>query len=639
MNASARRRSNARNLNVRRALLPTALLTLVALLTLGAPAAQADANEAQLLVVLDASSSMLEPASDGGTRADAAKNALLGVVDTLGADERVGLRQFGATVAGLADPASCTDSQLAVPIGTDNRQALKDAANSYIPYGETPIGFALQEAGKDLGAQGQRTILLISDGESNCQPDPCAVAAELAAQGIDLTIHVVGFDVSGAARDALVCIANAGGGQYFDVSDTSGLSNVFAKVSTRAFRDFALDGQEVIGTVDAASAPTLTPGTRYITYLPAPKATLNYLVTRTIPESTLWVSINATAHIRAQDLSADLYADATAQEYCGSDLSFPSTWGGTWSLTTMSLGSGSDPDCTRSDVSLLTIENWLGSQNADGAPAEILIIEEPPVPSTDGLPPVPPEVGAWVEPPASAPQPILGGTTLSDTPALTSGSYSFDLLPGETTLFHVPLDWGQSLQARSTSDAGSSLTLFSPNRKATTASLIEVVGLDPDPASAPRISGIRTKPVTYLGREGSSGSEVAMALAGDYTIAVTRQACTDCGQNPGPIPVTLDVLVDGEVSGVPEYVVPTVTPTLSPSATPSASTDSPSPSTDSPTPSALPINTGKDRGIPVALPIAVGAVGLALLGAGTWALLRRRQKSAQSPIPGSWPQG
>lgn len=522
--------------------------------------------------------------------------------------------------------ASCTDSQLTVPIATDNRQALRDAANAYMPYGETPIGYALAEAGKDLGTDGQRTILLISDGESNCQPDPCTVAGDLAAQGIDLTIHVVGFDVSGAARDALVCIANAGGGQYFDVSDASGLSNVFTKVSTRAFRDFGLAGQEVIGTGDATAAPTLASGTRYITYLPATGATLNYVIERTIPESTLWVSLNATAPIKAQAINVDLYGDATGQEHCGSDLSFPSTWGGTWSLSTMSLTSGSDPDCTRSTLSLLTVENWLDSVSADGAPAEILIIEEPPVPSPDGLPPMPSEAGAWVEPPAATPQPILGGTTLSDTPALTNGSYTFDLLPGETTLFHTSVDWGQSLQARTTSDSGTSITVFSPQRIATTDSLIDVVGLDPDPTAAPRILGIRTKPVTYLGREASSLSDQANALAGDFTIAVTRNDCSGCNQIPGPVPVTLDVLVDGEVSGAPEYFLPTITPSLAPTASDDATT-TPTPSA---TPSTTPVEGADDAadggGMPVAVPIAVGAAGLALLGGGTWVLLRRRRR-------------
>ncbi|PWD50881.1 hypothetical protein C8046_09680 [Serinibacter arcticus] len=600
-----------------------------------APDSGAAAEDAQLLVVLDSSSSMLEPASDGGTRADAAKNALLGVVDTLGEDERVGLRTFGATVVGLDDPASCTDSQLTVPIATDNRQALRDAANAYLPYGETPIGFALQQAGTDLTAAGsdvQRTVLLISDGESNCQPDPCAVARDLAAQGIDLTIHVVGFDVSGAARDALVCIANAGGGQYFDVTDTTGLTSVFEKVSTRAFRDFALDGQEVVGTADAPAAPTLTPGTRYITYLPAPGSALNYQIERTIPGSRLWVSLNATAQISAQSLLVEIYPDATAEgSRCDHDLSFPSTWGGSWSLTTMSLSSTSREECTAAGTQLLRVENWLDSTSADGAPAEVLVIEEPPVRSTDALPPFPAETTPWVEPAAVTPQPVLGGTTLSGATPVAAGSYRLDLMPGETALFRVPLDWGQSLQARSSADVGTSFTLFSPTRLAVTGSLVEppIAEIDPDPTSPPRIAGLRTPPVTYLAREKTGTVEESMLLAGDYTLAVTRAVCGGCGQDPGPVPVILDVLVDGEVSGVPEYVEAAVTSSATPS--PSVSTTAsatPPPPGDSPTSSETPEASEDDGGLPVAVPVAVGVLGLALLGGGTWTLVRRRRSGA-----------
>src|SRR5690606_2128402 len=107
------------------------------------------------------------------------------------------------------------------------------AVRDYEPYGETPVGYALQQAAKDLGPAGDgepRTIVLLSDGEPNCEPDPCKVAADLAKQGIDLTINVVGLDVSGKARRALQCIAEAGNGDYYDASSAEDLSNSMVKV-------------------------------------------------------------------------------------------------------------------------------------------------------------------------------------------------------------------------------------------------------------------------------------------------------------------------------------------------------------------------------------------------------------------------
>ena len=163
-------------------------------------------------LVLDSSGSMSEPAAGGQSKIAAAKGALRTVVDGLPDEAQVGLRVYGATVFSRNDPGACTDSQEVVPPGTDNRDELRSAIASYKPYGETPIAHALQEAGKDLGGEGHRTIVLVSDGEATCPPSPCVVARQLAEDGIDLRIDVVGLDVSGKAREQLSCIADAGHG-------------------------------------------------------------------------------------------------------------------------------------------------------------------------------------------------------------------------------------------------------------------------------------------------------------------------------------------------------------------------------------------------------------------------------------------
>ena len=131
-------------------------------------------------LVLDSSGSMSEPAAGGQSKIAAAKGALRTVVDGLPDEAQVGLRVYGATVFSRNDPGACTDSQEVVPPGTDNRDELRSAIASYKPYGETPIAHALQEAGKDLGSEGHRTIVLVSDGEATCPPSPCVVARQLA---------------------------------------------------------------------------------------------------------------------------------------------------------------------------------------------------------------------------------------------------------------------------------------------------------------------------------------------------------------------------------------------------------------------------------------------------------------------------
>ena len=144
------------------------------------------------------------------------------------------MRVFGATVFSRQDEGACTDTQNVVPVGPLDREALTAEIGRYTPYGETPIGNALKGAARDLGPEGKRTIVLLSDGEPTCAPDPCQVARTLRRQGVDLTVNVVGLDVSGAARRALQCIARAGGGTYYDVSDPDELAGSLVSVSVRS---------------------------------------------------------------------------------------------------------------------------------------------------------------------------------------------------------------------------------------------------------------------------------------------------------------------------------------------------------------------------------------------------------------------
>ena len=128
-----------------------AMTTTLLALGLTMPAQADDNDPGNLMLVLDSSGSMKEP-SAGTTKIAAAKDALNTVIDKLPAKQRVGLRVYGAKVFSAKDKGACTDSQRAVDLGTDNRSDLKSAVAKYKPYGETPTGYALQQAGKDLGA-------------------------------------------------------------------------------------------------------------------------------------------------------------------------------------------------------------------------------------------------------------------------------------------------------------------------------------------------------------------------------------------------------------------------------------------------------------------------------------------------------
>ena len=133
-----------------------------------------------MLLLLDVSGSMNEKISSGGTKFAAAKRALSEVADALPAGTQVGLRVYGSEIAEPKDenPKACTDTELVLPIGPLNKAKMTDAVDSFTAKGETPIAYSLQQSVEDLGGDGKRVLVLISDGEETCAKDPCPTAEE-----------------------------------------------------------------------------------------------------------------------------------------------------------------------------------------------------------------------------------------------------------------------------------------------------------------------------------------------------------------------------------------------------------------------------------------------------------------------------
>ena len=77
--------------------------------------------------------------------------------------------------------------------------------------------------------------MLISDGEDTCAPlDPCDVAREIAAKGIDLIIDTLGLVPNAKMRQQLSCIAEATGGTYTSVAAPDELTDRVNQLVDRA---------------------------------------------------------------------------------------------------------------------------------------------------------------------------------------------------------------------------------------------------------------------------------------------------------------------------------------------------------------------------------------------------------------------
>ncbi|WP_051222814.1 vWA domain-containing protein [Agrococcus lahaulensis] len=567
-----------------------------------------------LVVVLDASGSMAEPTAGGGSRMAAAQSAAGVVIGGIPAGNRVGLRVFGASML-AGQPGACTDSQLLVPIATDNRHQLRSAIDGIAPYGETPIGFALQQAEQDLGDSGQRAILLVSDGIANCEPDPCVVAGELAQGDMQLRIDVIGFDVDAAARQQLECVADRGRGDYLDVSEAASLQHALERLSDRAFRPFNVVGEAVVGTADAESAPTLRPGVQYVDAVRTTSDAARYLVRRTTPGSVVHVGLaGRLPHDGSLTVEASL--STPTGEPCDAT-SIAALSGDRFSVFSgrLSAAEGSpEHTCATAEALVLTLEATVPPP----VPVAFeLRIREQPWPDVEALPPPVDAERGWslAATPDAAAGAVVGGSSLNDAPLVRPGSYSTDMLPSEFQFFRVHADWGQTVRV----DARLDPDLPAPPNAWGILQVLDPVGADVAALLATTADGTRwsqtlpepgaavattTSPVRF---DANPGLVRRALMDGEHVVAVGFGA--DAGAVPARLLVTIEVV--GEVSGAPGA-----------SGRPTAAGDRQEPGTAS--------DAADLAAVPwpfIATMFGIGLVLIALVALAVWLVQRRGRRS------------
>lgn len=616
-----------------------------------------------MVLLMDSSGSMRDPDGSGEPKIDAARTAVTTAVAALDPSEQVGFRVFGATVlGGENNPAACTDSQLVVPIAADNRAALSSAVDDYEPKGDTPIGFALQEAAGDLGDQGNRTIVLVSDGLATCDLDPCEVAEDLAGKGIDLTIHVVGLDVDVQAREQLRCVATAGRGVYFDADDAESLTAAMDRLSTRAYRPFTVQGDAVEGTSGASSAPELKPGGQYTDSLANQGSVKHYAISRTQPGTSVHVGVSALPGFDSTG-QVRVGLETLAGDECGWDYAQTShdlTTSDVYALLSAQVSAYPTPDrktdpCGQETSLLVVVEMTDWEAEISGTPYEIVVAEEPPVADGQTLPKAPKDT-TWEEMRIGAAKPIDAGTSCNDAPILEPGqTYESELLSGETTFFRVPVDFGQRVQAQvdfpapdpalsqqfEDSLVSSKLDLFSPHRGDVGETFVDGTELNDfelmsrDNRTA---FGVTSADVVWLNRDILALDRKNASTPGDYYVAVSLSRDED--GDSSLVPFTLTVDAPGEAgAGAPEYaaaVEPVTEPddSTSDGAEATSSTDSSAQEPSEPVdpqaqvdPPAAAANSGST---PIWLWSALAALGVVVIAVGVVGLRRTMSGSESS---------
>lgn len=623
--------------------LVTLLLTAGGLLVATLPARADEAPK--VLLLLDVSGSMNAELDGSQTKFAAAKKALKQVAASLPAGTQVGLRVYGSDVKEDQDknPAACKDTRLVLPIGPLDAKKMNAAVDSSKAQGSTPIAYSMGKGVADLGTSGKRVLILVSDGQETCAKDPCPIVRKLAGSGVDLQFNAIGLDVNSKARSQLQCIAKAGGGAYYDANDTDSLNQALRKLTQRALRPFEVAGTPVTGTSDPESAPQVVPGQYRDTY-DTSGTPRHYTIART-PGSLVTVHLSTVVkpygYLNADQFDLELQTSQGETCSSGSSLTQALKSASVYSVVVRSEHSASPlsapAGCATDPQLRLQVARTTPAGSPDASSAiELGIAEQVVVTNRADLPgPVENYTGTGSRVAAAKPvTPVVGGSGFSNAPQITGGSWSDSIAFGDTALYRVPLDYGQTLKVtaslpgdkgrlpltlydgyivrvRLLTPANRQLVRVEDGRTGGTAAHVS--------ASSPQVR-VRNDEIPLPATQDSQPDASTASVAGDYFVAVELQPVTD-DLIGVVLPLQLDVAVVGARSGQPALA-----------------TDSKSSAPASPSASASPAAAPADGRAtspgpsPVALVlIGVGVavlLGLAALGP---VLLVRRRRSGGRP--------
>ncbi len=176
----------------------------------------------RVLFLLDASGSMKEKWHTE-TRFETAKKLLVKLIDSV--EQKNPNVEFAVRVFGHQFPReqrNCTDSKLLVPFAKNNSEKIHRMLQSISPKGMTPIAYSIAQSATDFpeDERALNSIILITDGEENCNLNPCDAAKQLALKRIALKPFIVGLNFSQPAAEKFNCV-----GTVFNPKDENSFSN------------------------------------------------------------------------------------------------------------------------------------------------------------------------------------------------------------------------------------------------------------------------------------------------------------------------------------------------------------------------------------------------------------------------------
>ncbi len=569
----------------------TALFAVLALLAaftgIWAPTATAqdDAKgdaQASSVLIMDASSSMLQPDGDG-TRMDSAKKAAHELLDGLPDTATMGLVAYGANEADAPEnhKVGCQDIETLSPVGKLDRDKFSKGIDDLTPTGYTPMGNALRHATDELPDEGDRSIILVSDGIDTCAPpEVCTVAKELADDGVGLAIHTVGFKVDDEAREELECISEATGGEHRQADDADKLAEDLKFLSQRAVNTYKAAGTEFEFADTVEDAKWLGEGLYHTRLAPNDDQDQGLRYIRVaVPEgynayvsATGYPDRDATGDAGSETgVTHELYyhLDEIENTSNGIDCSAGEIGlaDGSTSLTAFdppnpvvaAIESTEGDDCDDAQW-YLGYDVWYSDDEVDSeASFEIQVAYEP-VPDEKPVENLPKDDSNENQDnhsdlPLNDATPITGGTGFADAAEVEPGAYSDTIVPGEYRFYKVPVEWGQRpvvtiRTGKSERDDYDRIegVIYSPHR-------LEIDDLSVNPPykeGSESATATIEKPILFNNREKNRASGT-LSLAGDYYIGVSMNYGFGEGTTGIDQPYKIGFDVEGDKLDGPEW--------------------------------------------------------------------------------------
>jgi Mg-chelatase subunit ChlD len=209
-------------------------------------------NDRGLEVIFDASNSMWGQI-DGTAKITIAKETVRDVMTGFPEDMHVALRVYGHQHS--RELKNCEDSELLIPLGTGNANEIRDAIERFKPRGQTPLGYSVEQVPADFGSfQGERAVVLITDGIESCDGDAVAAARGFQEEGRHRPVHVIGFGFEPGQEEALADlrrIADTTDGKFITAGDGGELRRALAETAGTIFSIWREARQVAAGTLGA----------------------------------------------------------------------------------------------------------------------------------------------------------------------------------------------------------------------------------------------------------------------------------------------------------------------------------------------------------------------------------------------------